>query len=252
MIDMLEYFAAGSPEPAAAPFKTPHALRAHSATYPPAHGSTTAAAATAKKPTAEQIDAAAKTLGDAARAAGLGTFTDATTAPKMPAGADADGAWAGDDDAVFVARPLALQLLGAARGGGALELEARGGFWSRDHSLEGLRARVHAFARARDWLQFHTPRNLCLALVGEVCARAPLVRVGLCSEDAQPPSEHVAPLPRPPPQHPAATRARAQRSASCARRSSSSRRAPRRAASRGSSATRACTSARSSPTARST
>lgn len=168
MIDMLEYFAAGSPEPAAAPFKTPHALRAHSATYPPAHGSTTAAAATAKKPTAEQIDAAAKTLGDAARAAGLGTFTDATTAPKMPAGADADGAWAGDDDAVFVARPLALQLLGAARGGGALELEARGGFWSRDHSLEGLRARVHAFARARDWLQFHTPRNLCLALVGEV------------------------------------------------------------------------------------
>ena len=174
MIDMLEYFAAGSPEPAAQPFTTPHTLRAHSNTYPPAHGPSTAAAAEARQPSAAQIDAAAKTLGDAARAAGLGASTAADTAPKKPAGADADadGAWAGDDNAVFGARPLELELLGAARGAGALELEARGGFWSRSHSLEGLRARVHAFARARDWLQFHTPRNLCLALVGEVCARA--------------------------------------------------------------------------------
>ena len=99
-------------------------------------------------------------------------LTDATTAPKMPAGADADGARGRATTTPSSARPLALQLLGAARGGGALELEARGGFWSRDHSLEGLRARVHAFARARDWQPFHTPRNLCLALGGEVCARA--------------------------------------------------------------------------------
>ena len=35
-------------------------------------------------------------------------------------------------------------------------------------SLEDLRARLAAFAAARDWDQFHTPRNLLLALMGEV------------------------------------------------------------------------------------
>ncbi|GJM85017.1 hypothetical protein PR202_ga00745 [Eleusine coracana subsp. coracana] len=35
-------------------------------------------------------------------------------------------------------------------------------------SLEALRKRMAHFARERDWEQFHSPRNLLLALVGEV------------------------------------------------------------------------------------
>jgi dCTP diphosphatase len=35
-------------------------------------------------------------------------------------------------------------------------------------SLQQIRARQREFAAARDWDQFHTPRNLLLALVGEV------------------------------------------------------------------------------------
>lgn len=39
---------------------------------------------------------------------------------------------------------------------------------SNSVSLGELRSRLHAFAEARDWAQFHTPRNLALALTGEV------------------------------------------------------------------------------------
>ncbi|KAG2726272.1 hypothetical protein I3760_01G104400 [Carya illinoinensis] len=35
-------------------------------------------------------------------------------------------------------------------------------------TLEGLRNRMAKFAKERDWDQFHSPRNLLLALVGEV------------------------------------------------------------------------------------
>ena len=35
-------------------------------------------------------------------------------------------------------------------------------------SLEDIRASSAHFARERDWEQFHTPRNLAMALVGEV------------------------------------------------------------------------------------
>ena len=43
--------------------------------------------------------------------------------------------------------------------------------FSASPDLESLRAQQAAFAKARDWDQFHTPRNLALALVGEVhCA----------------------------------------------------------------------------------
>jgi dCTP diphosphatase len=35
-------------------------------------------------------------------------------------------------------------------------------------TLARLRSDVAAFAEARDWNQFHTPRNLTLALTGEV------------------------------------------------------------------------------------
>ncbi|MCT9931581.1 nucleotide pyrophosphohydrolase [Planotetraspora sp. A-T 1434] len=34
--------------------------------------------------------------------------------------------------------------------------------------LEQLAARLQEFARARDWEQFHTPKNLAMALAGEV------------------------------------------------------------------------------------
>ncbi|WP_297527947.1 nucleotide pyrophosphohydrolase [Thiohalobacter sp.] len=34
-------------------------------------------------------------------------------------------------------------------------------------SLEGLRQRLRAFADARDWEQFHSPKNLSMALIAE-------------------------------------------------------------------------------------
>jgi NTP pyrophosphatase (non-canonical NTP hydrolase) len=34
-------------------------------------------------------------------------------------------------------------------------------------SLEGLRRRLAAFARERDWEQFHSPKNLSMALIAE-------------------------------------------------------------------------------------
>ncbi|KAL5987260.1 hypothetical protein ACLOJK_038422 [Asimina triloba] len=39
---------------------------------------------------------------------------------------------------------------------------------SRGVSLEELREKLAEFAREREWEQFHSPRNLLLALVGEV------------------------------------------------------------------------------------
>lgn len=35
-------------------------------------------------------------------------------------------------------------------------------------TLDALAARLRAFADARDWHQFHTPKNLAMALSGEV------------------------------------------------------------------------------------
>ena len=40
--------------------------------------------------------------------------------------------------------------------------------WSTSVSLESLRKRQDMFAKERDWDQHHTPRNLALAMVGEV------------------------------------------------------------------------------------
>mmetsp|Transcript_9384 Transcript_9384/g.35132 ORF Transcript_9384/g.35132 Transcript_9384/m.35132 type:complete len:259 (-) Transcript_9384:67-843(-) len=40
--------------------------------------------------------------------------------------------------------------------------------WKREVSLEDLRGAMASFAQERDWDQFHTPRNIMLALVGEV------------------------------------------------------------------------------------
>eukprot|EP00057_Strongylocentrotus_purpuratus_P030021 XP_780495.3 PREDICTED: dCTP pyrophosphatase 1 [Strongylocentrotus purpuratus] len=40
--------------------------------------------------------------------------------------------------------------------------------FSSHTSFEDLRAKVHTFAEERDWDQYHTPRNLLLAMVGEV------------------------------------------------------------------------------------
>jgi dCTP diphosphatase len=36
------------------------------------------------------------------------------------------------------------------------------------HDLERLRERLREFARERDWDQYHSPKNLCMALSGEV------------------------------------------------------------------------------------
>ena len=35
-------------------------------------------------------------------------------------------------------------------------------------AVDELRAQLRAFARERDWEQFHTPKNLAMALAGEV------------------------------------------------------------------------------------
>ena len=37
-----------------------------------------------------------------------------------------------------------------------------------DEGLEALRVKLQQFARERDWEQFHTPKNLSMALAGEV------------------------------------------------------------------------------------
>lgn len=37
-----------------------------------------------------------------------------------------------------------------------------------DHGLENLTSALRQFAAERDWEQFHTPKNLVMALVGEV------------------------------------------------------------------------------------
>jgi len=42
--------------------------------------------------------------------------------------------------------------------------------------LEAIRADVQAFADQRDWAQFHSPRNLLLALMSEVGEAAEIVR----------------------------------------------------------------------------
>ncbi len=47
-------------------------------------------------------------------------------------------------------------------------------FSSRD--FEDIRSEVAQFAEERDWNQFHSPRNLLLALVGEVGEVAEIVR----------------------------------------------------------------------------
>jgi NTP pyrophosphatase (non-canonical NTP hydrolase) len=36
-----------------------------------------------------------------------------------------------------------------------------------NHSLDALRAEIRAFAQARDWEQFHTPKNLAMAMIVE-------------------------------------------------------------------------------------
>jgi NTP pyrophosphatase (non-canonical NTP hydrolase) len=37
-----------------------------------------------------------------------------------------------------------------------------------DEGVEALRVKLQEFARERDWEQFHTPKNLSMALAGEV------------------------------------------------------------------------------------
>lgn len=45
--------------------------------------------------------------------------------------------------------------------------------FTADVTLEQLRLEQAAFVAERDWAQFHTPRSLALALVGEVARAGP-------------------------------------------------------------------------------
>ena len=45
-----------------------------------------------------------------------------------------------------------------------------------DRSLEDIRKEIAQFAHERDWEQFHSPRNLLLALMSEVGEAAEIVR----------------------------------------------------------------------------
>lgn len=53
--------------------------------------------------------------------------------------------------------------------------------------IEALRARVQAFADERDWEQFHTTRNLLLAVMSELGEAAEIVRWSGEREPAVPP-----------------------------------------------------------------
>ena len=46
----------------------------------------------------------------------------------------------------------------------------------KDTSLEQIRQEVSNFAKERDWEQFHSPRNLLLALISEMGEVAEIVR----------------------------------------------------------------------------
>src|SRR3954463_8394171 len=60
-------------------------------------------------------------------------------------------------------------------------------FSNRD--LEDIRQEVAAFASERDWEQFHSPRNLLLALVGEVGEAAEILRWQGDAQPAVPPAK---------------------------------------------------------------
>ena len=49
--------------------------------------------------------------------------------------------------------------------------------WDKSISLDRLRADIRSFAAERDWEKFQTPRNLLLALVGEVGEAAEIFQV---------------------------------------------------------------------------
>ncbi|KAB8095293.1 hypothetical protein EE612_023231 [Oryza sativa] len=57
---------------------------------------------------------------------------------------------------------------GAVVGLGETAKGSGGGGGGGEVTLETLRRKMSEFARERDWEQFHSPRNLLLALVGEV------------------------------------------------------------------------------------
>ncbi len=68
--------------------------------------------------------------------------------------------------------------------------EPSAGFTPR--CLEEIRQEVAAFARARDWERFHTPRNLLLAVVSELGEAADIVRWQGDADPAIPPDQRQA------------------------------------------------------------
>ncbi len=58
-----------------------------------------------------------------------------------------------------------------------------------NRSLESIRQEVAQFAEERDWDQFHSPRNLLFALIGEVGEVAEIVRWQGDSDPTIPPDK---------------------------------------------------------------
>ena len=59
-----------------------------------------------------------------------------------------------------------------------------------DRNLEDMRQEIARFADERDWQQFHSPRNLLLALISEVGEAAEIVRWQGDRDPVVPPEKH--------------------------------------------------------------
>jgi len=57
--------------------------------------------------------------------------------------------------------------------------EAVRGDFDKDTTLEHIRQRAELFAIERKWIKYHTPRNLALAMVGEVSGTCSILRLVL-------------------------------------------------------------------------
>jgi len=82
--------------------------------------------------------------------------------------------------------PSARKTIGKAK---AAHIPSARHVWDASVSLESLRERQAAFAKERTWDQHHTPRNLALAMVGEVGTPTPPV---LSSQRHPPPAALTA------------------------------------------------------------
>ena len=63
--------------------------------------------------------------------------------------------------------------------------------------LESLRDALRDFAAARDWRQFHTPKNLAMAMIVEAAELVEHFQWATPEESCRPPAEISSKLPRP-------------------------------------------------------